>query len=208
MMRISTLELVLTAERQRRQASKTGAGFARPVLCERVEDVANAPFFVSNSRGSFVLGQRRSSDGTVRMAFVNCPMDKESLMLIELHRTLWATSVQHNWPNRCSSISQATARMAALGMESGALVVSSSFLEEACGKALSVEDAEKMMLMQGYVAQVDGLKILASDLPTGTAILTSPRAQAGIYVRSEGHLAVLIRRANRSLVLVGKDDVA
>ncbi len=55
---VAALELVLTAERQRRQASRTGTGFASPVLCERVTDALDAPFFVSNQRGSFVLGRR------------------------------------------------------------------------------------------------------------------------------------------------------
>lgn len=205
MMRVSALELILTAERQRRHASKTGAGFARPVLREQHEDAAGAPFLVSNSRGSFVLGQRRSSDGTVRTAFVNCPLDKESLLLAELHRALWETSVQHNWPNRCSSIAKATARMAALGLEPGALIVSTPFLEEACGKALSVEDAEKLMLVQGYVAEVEGVKVLASDLPDGKALLVTSRALMGVYVRSEDHLSILLRRVDRSLVLVRED---
>ena len=35
--------------------------------------------------------------------------------------------------------------MVALGLEASALIVSSTFLEEACGKALSGEDAEKLM---------------------------------------------------------------
>lgn len=204
-MRVSALELVLTAERQRRQASKTGAGFAQPVLREQVEDATNAPFLVSNSRGSFVLGRRHPVEGSVRFAFTERPITEEGPLLAELFRVLWATSVQQSWPNRCSSISQATARMVALGLEASALIVSSTFLEEACGKALSGEDAEKLMMMQGFVAEVEGVKVLASDLPAGTAILASPRVSLGTYIRADDNVAILIRRADRTLVLVGED---
>jgi len=205
MMRVSALELVLTAERQRRQASNTGTGFARPVLREQTEDAVNAPFLVSNSRGSFVLGRRHPTESTVRFAFTERPITEETPLLVELFRALWATSVQQSWSNRCSSISQATARMVALGLEASALIVSTTFLEEACGKALTDEDAERLMMMQGFVAEVEGVKVLASGLPTGTAILASPRASLGTYIRADDQVAILIRRADRSLVLVGED---
>jgi len=95
--------------------------------------------------------------------------------------------------------------MVALGLEASALIVSSTFLEEACGKALSGEDAEKLMMMQGFVAEVEGVKVLASDLPAGTAILASPRVSLGTYIRADDNVAILIRRADRTLVLVGED---
>lgn len=204
-MRVSALELLLETERIHRKAAvTTGVGFAVPALYEFPAEAGMAPFLVSNSRGSFVLGSR-SRDGHVRLAFSECPLDEEGAMLAELHRVLWGISVQHGWANRCTSIAQAIARMKALALEPKVLVVATSFLEDACGEPVTLEDAEKLMMAQGYVAESDGIRVLASDLPAGLAILAASREVTGVYVRVDDRLGVMVRKADQSLVLVGNE---
>jgi hypothetical protein len=206
-MRVSALELLLETERIHRKAAvTTGVGFAVPALYEFPAEAVTAPFLVSNSRGSFVLGAR-SRDGYVRLAFFECPLEDEGPVLTELHRVLWRISVQHGWPNRCTSVAQAIARMKALALEPKAIVVSPSFLEDACGEPVTLDDAGKLMMAQGYVAESDGVKVLAADLPPGSAILAATRAVVGVYVRVDDKLGLMVRKADQSLVLVG-DEVA
>ena len=202
-MRVSALELVLETERIRRQASVTGAGFAVPALYQYPAKPDEGPFLVTNARGSFLLG--RSKYDIIRLAFSECPLGGESRLFSELHRVLWGISVQRQWSNRCSSIAQAVAQMRESGLEPRAIVVSPSFLEDTCGTPLTLEEAEEMMLAQGHVAESDGVKVLAAGLPEGAAFVAT--ASVGVYFRIDQHLGVLIRRADRSLVLVG-DDVA
>jgi len=88
-------------------------------------------------------------------------------------------------------------------MEPTSIVVSLSFLEDACGMSITLEDAEEIMLAQGYVTESDGLRVLAADLPVGGAFVVTSPSVVGTYFRVDQHLGVLIRRADRSLVLVG-----
>jgi len=204
-MRVSALERFLSIDRVRQQtAVKTKAGFARPVLCEQTMKEDDGPFLATNLRGSF-LPSRRSLDGVVRFAFTECPVGSEGKLLTELYDVLWRTSVQQGWGNRCIDLGQARPLMETLGVTPGAFIVGPSILASATGKDLSEEDIDKLMRYQGFVAEVDGVKILASDLPEGKAILATVPSQTGLYVRSGDYLGVLICRANRSLVLVGAE---
>jgi hypothetical protein len=198
-MRVSALEIVLGTERVRQQtAVKTKAGFSRPVLCERAVDPTEGPFLATNMRGSF-LTTSRSKDGAARFAFTECPVASEGKLISELYAVLWRTSVQQDWSNRCISMSQAKARMEALGVQPKVFIVGPSFL----GDELTEEDAEKLMLLKGCIAEVEGLKVLAADLPPGQALLAT--SKVGSYVRSGDYLGVLVCQANRSLVLVGDE---
>jgi hypothetical protein len=202
-MKASTLERFLSTDRVRQQtAVKTRAGFARPVLCEQAMKEEEGPFLATNLRGSF-LPSRRSLDGMVRFAFTECPVGAEGPLLTELHRVLWDVSVQQGWSNRCTDLQQARLLMGSSGVTPRAFIVGPSVLAEATGKNLSEEDVDKLMRYQGFVAEVDGVRILASDLPDGKAILAAIPSQVGLYVRSGDYLGVLICRANLSLVLVG-----
>lgn len=205
-MRVSALELILETERVRRQASiTTGAGFAIPALLSHPVESSDAPFLATNARRTFL--PVRSKYGTVRLAFSECPLEDEGKLVAELYRVLWGISVQHEWPNRCSSVAQAVACMAALRLEPKSLVVSPSFLEDACGKPVTLKEAEELMMAQGYVAESEGVRVLAADLPEGSAILAAAPAIVGVYVRTDNWLGVLVRRIDRALVLVG-DEVA
>jgi hypothetical protein len=141
----------------------------------------------------------------VRFAFTECPVEEEGHLLTELYDVLWRTSVQQGWGNRCIDLGQARDLMKALGGTPGAFIVGPSILASATGKDLSEEDIDKLMRYQGFVAEVDGVKILASDLPDGKTILASAPSQVGFYVRSGDYLGVLICRASHSLILVGTE---
>jgi hypothetical protein len=205
-MRVSAFELILETERIHRQAAvKAGVGFAVPALYQYPAQPTDAPFLATNARGTFL--PVRSKYGVVRLAFSECPLGSESRVLAELYRVLWGISVQSQWSNRCSSIAAAVAHMRGTGIEPWAIVVSPSFLEDACGTPVTLEDAEEIMLVQGHVAESDGVKVLAAGLPVGQAIVTAAPPDVGNYFRVDQHLGVLIRRADRSLGLVG-DEVA
>jgi hypothetical protein len=120
----------------------------------------------------------------------------------ELVKTLWAISCREGWANRCSDLGEAQDVMLSLGETPKAVVVPPSVLEQACGEKMTIERAEHLMAMQGYIARTkEGLLVLSADLPEGRAFLAS--GTVGAYVRSHNHVGVLIRRADRSLVLVG-----
>jgi len=199
-MKVSALEIALGTERVRQQAAVKGVGFAQPVLCEQPVRPEEAPFLATNLRGSF-LPTFRSGDGVIRFAFTECPLGAEDSLVSELYGVLWKNSVQQGWSNRCNTLSQAKARMEALGMQPKACIVGPSFLEEA--GELTKEDADKLMMFKGYVAEVEGVKALASGLSAGKAILMASPSQVGDYVRVGDYLGILICQADRSLVLVG-----
>lgn len=171
-------------------------GHSRPVLCEQEVGPDDGPFLATNLRGTF-LPTSRSLDGVARFAFTECPVGEEDRLLSELYDVLWKASVQQDWSNRCISLGQARERMVSLGLEPRTFIVSLSFLKD-----LSTEDADKLMQFQGYVTEVEGIRILASTLPPGRAILVATPIQAGLYVRSGDYVGLLVYHANRSLILV------
>jgi hypothetical protein len=85
------------------------------------------------------------------------------------------------------------------------VVIPFSLLKEACGEAMSIEDVEKLMLMQGYVSKTGDLYILIGDLDPGTAILTAAPKLVGTYTRSDTALALQFFRVDRAVVLVGRE---
>lgn len=199
-MKVSALEIALGTERVRQQAAVKGAGFAQPVLCEQPVRPEEAPFLATNLRGSFLLTPR-SRDGVARFAFTECPLGTEGVLVSNLYDALWKISVQQGWSNRCNTLSQAKARMEALGVQPRACIVGLPFLEEA--GELTEEDADKLMMFKGYVAEVEGVRALVSGLSAGRAILMASPSQVGDYVRVGDYLGVLICQADRSVVLVG-----
>jgi len=95
--------------------------------------------------------------------------------------------------------------MQTLGFEPKCLVVPVSLLKEACGEAMTVEDAEKLMLMQGHVTKMGDLFVLAGDLDPGTALLTAAPNMVGTYTRADTALALMLFRVDRAVVLVGRE---
>jgi hypothetical protein len=201
-MKLSVLERVLFVERHRRQASAAG-GFSLPVMLQDQVSPEDEPLMVSNMRGDFLEG-RRSKDGVSRFAFFPCPLEREDEVLRQLCHTLLRISTASNWGNRCRSVSEAMAFMVRQGLEPRTRVAPLSLLKEACGVAVGEDEAENLMLAQGHIAEVDGVRLVTTTaLPQGAALLAAAPAIVGTYFRVDDCLGVMIRQANRSLVLVG-----
>lgn len=203
-MRATVLERLFQTDRLRRRS--TTAGFAVPGLFERAVLEHQAPFVASNMRSSFIL-TRRSIEGNVRHGFSEVSVDDEDRLLVELFRVLWDLGRTHHWPNRCNSIEQARATLEALELGPEAWVVPFSLVEEIAGEPLSREDAEMLMVEQGYVAQTsDGIRVMVAELPADTAMLcTYP---LGYYTRVDNWVGLLVCQADRCAILVGDDDLA
>lgn len=103
---------------------------------------------------------------------------------------------QHGWSNRFSSIAAARA-----GMEEPRLLVVSDTLLQDIGGDLTPDDAKKLMMTRGYIVESDGLRVLAGGLSSGAMVLGAP-SKTGTYIRSGDWLSVLIRQADRSVMLV------
>lgn len=201
MMRASALERLLTVEREARRSSMHG-GFSIPAMSERAAAKDEAPFLVTNMRRT-LLPTRLSVDGNVRFGFSECLPEQDGALLVELHRVLSELSLRSGWNNRCRGLSEAVERIRMLGSEPFHLVVGPDQLTEACGETVSVEDAEKMMLAQGFVVKVSGVKVLAGPLLPGTAMVTASPSQLGVYTRVDDRLGLLLKRVDRAVVLVG-----
>jgi hypothetical protein len=188
------LDRILSTERLRqRTAEVTKDGFARPILCEHTVKPEDAPFLVTNMRGAF-LSVRPSKDQVIRFAFTECPFEGEGALLRQLYDTLWETSVRNGWSNRCTTLSQAKVLMESWEMQPQRLVTTLD--------GLSQEGVSEMMRCRDCLTEVDGLKVLPSDLLLGQSMLTASPVQVGLYVRTGEYLGILVRQANRSIVLV------
>jgi len=193
---------MLHVERKRRQASASG-GFALPVMLQDLVDERDEPLLVSNMRGDFLMG-KRSKDGLARFAFFPCALEQEGEVLRQLCRTLTRISVASEWSNRCRSVQEATTFMVGQGLEPRMLVAPFSLLEKACGVDVGEDEAENLMLAQGHIAEVDGVRLVTTtSLPDGTAILAAAPSIVGTYFRVDDQLGIMVRQASRSIALVG-----
>lgn len=205
-MRISTLERVLIPERSPRKAGMSGE-FAYPVIGERESNPSEAPFVVTNARGSFVE-TRLSKASRVRYGFIEALPGEEGPLLPELHRVLWKISESYGWSNRCKSLRDALDRMARSGVKPYAMVLPMSLLRRVSDAGLDETDVERLMLTKGHVTKVDDVLVLVStSLPEGAALVTATPGFTGFYTRVDDRLAVLIQKADRSVMVV-RDAVA
>lgn len=204
-MRASALERLLIPEREPRRASAHG-GFALPALSERAAEEDEGPYLATTMRPVF-LETRRNREGNVRFGYMDLMPEDEHILVSCLYQTLCEVSIRHGWANRCRSLEEATKLLQQLGFDPYHLVVGPGLLEEACGAPLSVEDAEKLMMVQGYVAEVGELKVLAADLPSGAAMVTTSPSLFGVYSRVDDRLGLLLKRVDRAVVLVTDDMV-
>lgn len=203
----SILERLLRTERFPRRATTSG-DFARPGLFERTAPEHGAPFVASNARGGFVPVRASKATGNVRSGFSEVELDEEERLFAELYRALWSFSAEHRWDNRCTSIAEAVARMSGFGLVPKHLAVPLSLLADACQREVPAGEAEKLMQVQGFIAEVNDIRVLlAADLPPSAAVLTTVPDLVGAYTRVDDHLSILLYQANRAMVLVG-DDVA
>jgi hypothetical protein len=175
-MPVSALEKILEVDRTRRFMGKNGE-FAEPVLHERPASSSEGPFVSSTSKGNFVRANLRP-EGTVWAAFFDCPLGEEPHVLLSLYRSLWALSSSQGWPNRAGSIQEGANKMRGLGLEPKSVVSS------------TVEEGP----LKSYVCDA---------LPEGCALVTSLPSLVGGYARTGDFLAISLKRANNSIVLVG-----
>lgn len=204
-MRVSLFDRILVVERHRRQGSRIG--FSVPALCEQEAQACDEPLLVTNMRGSFVQ-VRRSGDNLVRFSFSPCPLEQEAPLFLELFRSLWGLSEQKSWSNRCASITEGLDRCRSFGFSPDSVVIPASCLASVCGVSLSSEQVEQAMKVQGWVARVEGLKVLVSDLPDECSVVLAPPSVVGNCVRIHDSLGVVIRRSNQSLILVSANGLA
>ena len=201
-MPFGALERILRPDRIRQRAARRG-GFSTPGVVLHAVGAEAMPLVASNARGGFVP-TRPNRDGLAAMGFSEVPVGQEAPFLNELHRVLWTLSVSQGWTNRCSTVADGVDRLRSFGVEPTSLVLSerllSSFLDGDIGAARTA------MSVMGYVTIVDGIQVLLSDLPEGSALIAGPPASVGVYVRAGNHVGVLLQRVNLSLVLV--DHVA
>ena len=166
-------------------------------------DLDDEPLLVTNSRGSF-LTTRLSAHKVVRYGFSECALEEEAPLLRELYRTLWAISERHGWSNRCSSLSQAKTLLESFGLLARTLLVPLETLGRVCGQEISLEDAQRLTLAQGCVAEVDGMRVQFSALPEGQMILATSPPLVGIYTRIDNYVGMVLRKVSQSVVLINE----
>jgi hypothetical protein len=201
----SAFEGLLVPERSRRRAARDG-GWALPFLSERVVGPEDGPFLVTNMRGSF-LQPGVSRENVLRYGFSQCSLEEEGTFLGEFYRVLWDTSERLGWSNRCSSIAQATQKLLGFGLQPRILIVPLSNLGRICGQEVSLEDARNLILAQGCVTEVDGVRIMFSNLPDGQMLLSTAAPLVGVYARVDDYLGLVFYRANQTVQLI-QDELA
>jgi hypothetical protein len=173
-------------------------------LFEQEADLLDDPLVVSNMRSSFVQ-TRRSQEGTVRYAFSECPLESEGLLFARFFSDLWDLSLKNGWSNRFSSIGGAVRSFKRQGLPVVSLVISPMALKKICGSTLDLDEIDKIMALKGYVSEVEGLKVLVSDLSSNRSVLVTEPVLAGNCTRVGNHLGVLVRRADQTIALVEEE---
>jgi hypothetical protein len=199
-MAYGALERILRTERFRQRAA-AGGGFSTPGLCFTSVGEDSLPLLATNMRGRF-LRTRRNVEGLAPFGFSYCPVGEEGPLLNELHRTLWEISTQEGWSNRCTSIAGAVNYLHALDLEPKSLVVSESQIAGLLGPDFDLSAARRTMAVQGFVTVIDGMQLLLSDLPEGSALVAGAPSALGIYTRVGDYLGMLLQRINRVIVMV------
>jgi hypothetical protein len=199
----TALERILTTERFRQRAARNG-GFSTPSLGYVALEPNSVPILVTNARGSFAL-TRTNKEGFAPFGFTACSIADEGALLLELHRTLRSISVREGWNNRCKGIPEAVERLRNSGIEPKSLVVSGEDLRAILGEKYDAETVSRTMAVQGYVTVVDGMQVLLSDLPTGSALVAASPTVVGVYTRVADHLGLLFRQVNRLMMVIDRD---
>lgn len=189
-------------ERYRQRAAPDG-GFSVPMMMERDAEAKHAPFLVTNTRGQFVLSPR-SREGKARYAFFSCEIQDEPKLLPSLYATLLSHSRTPGWPNAAGTVSEAMGRLAA----PGSIILATSLVQSICGDGFTAEQIATLMRVQGHVAIVNGVQVLAADLPVDSALVTAQPEDLGVYTRVGDYLGVQLFDVRRTIVVVRPDDVA
>lgn len=199
----SAFEGFLVPDRGARRRAGYNGGFAIPAYTERSVDPSDQPFLVTNARRAFIQ-PGVSREGVVRFGYSECDLEDEHHLLAEFYRSLWKLSVESGWGNRCSSIAQAKAHLESHGLQARTLLVPLVTIRQLCGQEISLEDARNLIVAQGYITEVDGLRLLFSYLPEGQMIMGTSPPLVGVYTRIDDHIGMLLRKIDQSVVLINE----
>jgi hypothetical protein len=189
---LSIFSHLLQAERYRQRAASEG-GFSIPVMSERVVPPESEPLLVTTSRGGFVL-TRRSHEGLARYGFFPCPLEEEPLLLGRFYEALWAFSEAQGWHNRFGSVGEALEVMRASSYPPKVLTLPESLVA-------------RMGAQGTTVGELEGVHVLSSALPEGTALLTAHPVSVGVYTRVGDHLGLQFTSVSQAVAVVRTDEL-
>lgn len=193
MFRRSALSLLLHQERERRRASSQQyGGFQTPLMAEWVVEQGAAPLRVTNLRGALTPAGV-TSEGVHRLGFFECELGQEDTWLA--NATRWAIQDHKSGASVYQTPAKAQKAMMANGLPPSHWVVGWGHLKEVAPD-MTREAAEASMAVQGFVAESEGLRILAADLDVGHQVMVSVPSLAGLYLRSDDRLALALWRFN------------
>lgn len=191
----TVLERLLEVERLRKRAAP-GGGFSVPVMHERAVDAGVVPMLVTSTRGKLVA-TRPFAPGFARCGIFPCPRENEPEVFTALRKSLQETSAANGWGNRCTSIQAARARLEQSGRRVRSIVLAKADLP---GIGVALEDAEKLMAIQGYVTLHGSTQTLVADLPAGHGLVVSDAA--GLYMRVDDFLGLMLLNVDTRWVVV------
>lgn len=194
------LERLLVTERHRRRSNQsTLAGFAVPAMLDIPLEPSSEPLVATNAVGNLVLTRVSRTALRARYGFFECPAAAEQNLMPRIFSTLWGLSRNLGWENRCSSLSEATGKMR---LPPRSVVVPYSLVEQASGEALTRQDCDRLMTVQGHIADKNGQQILVANLEDGQALLAATPALLGVYTRIDDWLGLLLKQVDQTLYLV------
>jgi hypothetical protein len=172
------------------------------MMMERDVEMKHEPLLVTNTRGQFVLS-RRTRDGKGRYGFFECPLEDEAKLLPVLYTTLLTYCRTPGWPTPVPSVAAALDRLPM----ARSIVLSSSLISSICGEGFTPEQVATLMKVQGHVAIVNGIQVLAGELPENSAIVSVEPASLGVYTRVGDYLGLQLFDVRQTLVVVRPDGM-
>lgn len=202
-MKPSVLERLLVQDRPRRKMHDVGE-FSDPVSLKHPVIEGDGPWVGTLSSGRLVPTRPSVREPEVVLtAFTHCPIAEEDTLLGNAFKDLCTISEKSGWANLSRTLGEGVDRMRSRGLEPKAIVVPFSSIKEVTGEDLTQEEADRLSLTKGCIAEVHGIKILSARdaIPDKTAIITTVPALTGAYIRVLDRLTLLLHRAD-TIVLV------
>jgi len=199
MPRFSILEQILSVERYRQRVSEKRGGYAMPVLGKRAMSPAEGPFLVTNARGRFAA-TRVSRDGFVNFGFSPSPPDEsQDELLLRLYEAARHFSALEGWSTRCSRVSEAIDRLRGSGLSPRSLIIPMATVKEVCGVELQASES-------GFVTKIEGdVRVYVAPLPEDAALVLPAPETLGLFSRVGDYVGIVMKHANRTLMVVGRD---
>jgi hypothetical protein len=188
-MNFSILSYLLSTERYHQRAARE-KGFSVPVMLEREVPPTTSPLLVSNSRGGFSTTSR-SSKGLARLGFSYVPLENESKFFLNLFISLREITVRYNWENQFKTVSDSLSYMRRSPFQPKRLVVSEDLVSSF---SRTPDDVS--------VGELDGVQVLSTTLPPGSALLVTDPVSFGVYVRVGDYLGVQLFNLREAVSLV------